>query len=119
MVFGADGDRDTTKRAEMGAIAARGADALVITDFHPRWEDPAAIRAALIAGAREAVPTVRSTRSPTHAAFRTALALVGEGDAILYAGPGHEDYHEVKGEKIPYSARDDARAALRDAGWPA
>ncbi len=56
MLFGADGDRDTTKRAEMGAIAARGADVVVITDFHPRWEDPAAIRAALIAGARDAVP---------------------------------------------------------------
>jgi UDP-N-acetylmuramoyl-L-alanyl-D-glutamate--2,6-diaminopimelate ligase len=120
MVFGADGDRDTTKRAEMGAIAARGADALVITDFHPRWEDPAAIRAALIAGARDAVPDreIHEVADP-RAAFRTALALVGEGDAILYAGPGHEDYHEVKGEKIPYSARDDARAALRDAGWPA
>ncbi|MCD1572279.1 Mur ligase family protein [Agromyces mediolanus] len=120
MVFGADGDRDTTKRAEMGAIAARGADALVITDFHPRWEDPAAIRAALIAGARDAVPDreIHEVADP-RAAFRTALALVGKGDAILYAGPGHEDYHEVKGEKIPYSARDDARAALRDAGWPA
>ncbi|MFD6055335.1 Mur ligase family protein [Agromyces sp. NPDC060279] len=120
MVFGADGDRDTTKRAEMGAIAARGADALVITDFHPRWEDPAAIRAALIAGALAAVPDreIHEVADP-RAAFRTALGLVGEGDAILYAGPGHEDYHEVKGEKIPYSARDDARAALREAGWPA
>ena len=56
MLFGADGDRDTTKRAEMGAIAARGADVVVITDLHPRFEDPAAIRATLIAGARDAVP---------------------------------------------------------------
>ncbi|MFK4729175.1 UDP-N-acetylmuramoyl-L-alanyl-D-glutamate--2,6-diaminopimelate ligase [Agromyces mediolanus] len=120
MVFGADGDRDTTKRAEMGAIAARGADALIITDFHPRWEDPAAIRASLIAGAVAAVPEreIHEVADP-RAAFRAALDLAGEGDAILYAGPGHEDYHEVKGEKIPYSARDDARAALREAGWPA
>ncbi|MFE6255244.1 Mur ligase family protein [Agromyces sp. NPDC057865] len=120
MVFGADGDRDTTKRAEMGAIAARGADVVVITDFHPRWEDPAAIRAALIAGAREAVPDreVHEIADPREA-FRAAVALAGEGDAILYAGPGHEDYHEVKGVKIPYSARDDAKQALREAGWDA
>jgi UDP-N-acetylmuramoyl-L-alanyl-D-glutamate--2,6-diaminopimelate ligase len=118
MVFGADGDRDTTKRAEMGAIAARGADVVVITDFHPRFEDPAAIRAALIAGARAAVPDreLHEIADP-RAAFRAALALAGEGDAILYAGPGHEDYQEVAGVKVPYSARDDARRALRDAGW--
>lgn len=120
MLFGADGDRDTTKRAEMGAIAARGADVVVITDFHPRFEDPASIRAALIAGARAAVPDreIHEVADPREA-FRTALALAGEGDAILYAGPGHEEYHEVKGVKIPYSARDDARQALREAGWPA
>lgn len=118
MVFGADGDRDTTKRADMGAIAARGADALVITDFHPRSEDPAAIRAALIAGARAAVPEreIHEIGDP-RAAFRRALTLVGEGDAVLYAGPGHEDYHEVAGVKHPYSARDDARLALQEAGW--
>ncbi|ANJ27265.1 Mur ligase family protein [Agromyces aureus] len=118
MVFGADGDRDTTKRADMGAIAARGADVVVITDFHPRWEDPAEIRAALIEGARAAVPDreLHEIADP-RAAFRAALALAGDGDSILYAGPGHEDYHEVKGVKIPYSARDDARAALREAGW--
>jgi UDP-N-acetylmuramoyl-L-alanyl-D-glutamate--2,6-diaminopimelate ligase len=118
MVFGADGDRDTTKRAEMGAIAAREADVVVVTDFHPRFEDPAAIRAALIAGARAAVPDreIHEIADP-RAAFRAALSLAREGDAILYAGPGHEDYHEVQGVKIPYSARDDSKQALRDAGW--
>lgn len=118
MVFGADGDRDTTKRAEMGAIAARGADVVVVTDFHPRFEDPAAIRAQLIAGAREAVPDAEILEiADPRVAFRAALELAGEGDAILYAGPGHEDYHEVAGEKIPYSAREDSKQALRDAGW--
>ena len=118
MVFGADGDRDTTKRADMGAIAARGSDAVVITDFHPRWEDPAAIRAALLDGARAAVPDLELYEVPDpRAAFRAALALAGEGDVVLYAGPGHEDYQEVAGERIPYSARDDARLALREAGW--
>ena len=118
MVFGADGDRDTTKRAEMGAIAARGADVVVITDFHPRFEDPAAIRAALIEGARAAVPDREIHEIPDpRQAFRAALALADEGDAILYAGPGHEDYHEVRGVKLPYSAREDSKQALRDAGW--
>jgi UDP-N-acetylmuramoyl-L-alanyl-D-glutamate--2,6-diaminopimelate ligase len=118
MVFGADGDRDPSKREEMGAIAARLADAVVITDFHPRFEDPAAIRAALLKGAREAVPDREIVEVPDpRAAFRAALGLAGEGDVILYAGPGHEDYHEVAGERIPYSARDDARNALHEHGW--
>ncbi|TFB97937.1 MULTISPECIES: Mur ligase family protein [Cryobacterium] len=118
MVFGADGDRDTTKRADMGAIAARGADVVVVTDFHPRFEDPAAIRATLLAAAREAVPTGEFYEvADPHTAFRKALSLAEEGDAILYAGPGHENYHEVAGVKIPYSARDDSRLALREAGW--
>jgi len=118
MVFGADGDRDTTKRADMGAIAARGADVVVVTDFHPRYEDPAAIRATLLAAARQAVPDGEFHEVPDpRAAFRTALSLAKEGDVILYAGPGHEDYHEVAGVKIPYSAREDSRQALREAGW--
>ncbi len=118
MMFGADGDRDTTKRTDMGAIAARGSDAVVITDFHPRWEDPAAIRAALLEGARSAVPELELYEVPDpRAAFRTALSLAGEGDVVLYAGPGHEDYQEVAGQRLPYSARDDVRLALREAGW--
>jgi UDP-N-acetylmuramoyl-L-alanyl-D-glutamate--2,6-diaminopimelate ligase len=118
MVFGADGDRDKTKRADMGAIAARGADVVVVTDFHPRYENPAEIRATLLAAAREAVPDGEFYEVPDpRAAFRTALSLANEGDVILYAGPGHEDYHEVAGVKIPYSAREDSRQARREAGW--
>ncbi|MFO7690179.1 MAG: UDP-N-acetylmuramoyl-L-alanyl-D-glutamate--2,6-diaminopimelate ligase [Cryobacterium sp.] len=118
MIFGADGDRDATKRSDMGAIAARGADIVVITDFHPRFEDPAEIRATLIDAARVAVPDGELHEVPDpRAAFRTALALAREGDTILYAGPGHEEYHEVAGVKIPYSARADSRAALQEAGW--
>lgn len=118
MVFGADGDRDKTKRGDMGAIAARGADAVVITDFHPRWEDAASIRSTLLTAARAAAPDGELYEVPDPAtAFRRALSLAGEGDVVLYAGPGHENYQEVKGVKIPYSARDDARVALQEAGW--
>jgi UDP-N-acetylmuramoyl-L-alanyl-D-glutamate--2,6-diaminopimelate ligase len=118
MLFGADGDRDTTKRAEMGAIAARDADVVIITDFHPRSEDPAAIRAALLAGARDAVPERELHEVPDPAeAVRLAVRIAGFGDAILYAGPGHENYREVAGVKLPYSARTDSLLALSDAGW--
>lgn len=118
MVFGADGDRDRSKRGEMGALAAAGADVLVITDFHPRTEDPATIRAALIAGARAAVPEREIIEIPDPGtAIRHAIAIADADDVVIYAGPGHENYHEVAGVKIPYSARDTARAALREAGW--
>lgn len=118
MLFGADGNRDTTKRSEMGAIAARGADVVIVTDFHPRWEDPAEIRRALMSGALLAVPDgdIREIPDP-HEALRAALDLAQSGDVVLYAGPGHEDYREVAGMHLPYSAREDARSTLREAGW--
>lgn len=119
MVFGADGDRDATKREAMGAIAARGADVVIITDFHPRTEDPATIRAALLEGARSAgtAADIREEADP-RAAMRLAIRMAGENDAILYAGPGHEDYREVNGFHLSYNAREDVRAALREAGLP-
>lgn len=118
MVFGADGDRDTTKRADMGRIAATGADVVVITDFHPRTEDPAAIRAALMRGAAEAGSAAQLHEIPDQReAVRFALVGARFGDTILYAGPGHEDYQEINGTKIPYNAREDVRQALREAGW--
>ncbi len=118
MVFGADGDRDAGKRAEMGRIAADGSDVLVITDYNPRHEDPDAIRAALLDGAATAATPcdVHEVPSPREA-IRLAVSVAEPGDAILWAGPGHEDYIDVKGTKLPFSARDEARLALREAGW--
>jgi len=119
MVFGADGDRDASKRADMGRIAATGADVVVITDFHPRTEDPAVIRSALMRGAAEAGSTARLHEiADQREAVRFSLEGAQQGDTILYAGPGHEDYQEVNGTKIPYDAREDVRQALREAGWP-
>ncbi|CAN5172842.1 UDP-N-acetylmuramoyl-L-alanyl-D-glutamate--2,6-diaminopimelate ligase [soil metagenome] len=118
MLFGADGDRDPSKREEMGEIAARLSDVVVITDFHPRSEDPASIRRVLVDSARAAVPAreIYEVADPREA-FRKALSVATPADAILYAGPGHENYHEVAGEHLPYSARDDARLALHEFGW--
>jgi len=119
MVFGADGDRDATKRHEMARVAAQGSDILVITDHHPRFEDAASIRATLLDGAALAAdqPEEIYEVSPPEAAIRKAVSVARDGDSILWAGPGHQDYRDIRGVRTPYSARDEARAALREAGW--
>jgi UDP-N-acetylmuramoyl-L-alanyl-D-glutamate--2,6-diaminopimelate ligase len=119
MVFGADGDRDATKRFDMGRISAEGCDILVITDHHPRFEDPASIRQQLLVGARsvEDGPEIHEA-SPPESAITLAVSLAKEGDSILWAGPGHQDYRDIRGERTVYSARELARTALKEAGWP-
>jgi UDP-N-acetylmuramoyl-L-alanyl-D-glutamate--2,6-diaminopimelate ligase len=118
MLFGADGDRDASKRPEMARVAAAGCDILVITDHHPRFEDPASIRATLVAAARDFRPELEIHEvSPPEAAIRLAVSLVKPGDAILWAGPGHQDYRDIEGVRTPYSARTEAKAALSEAGY--
>jgi UDP-N-acetylmuramoyl-L-alanyl-D-glutamate--2,6-diaminopimelate ligase len=118
MLFGADGDRDASKRPDMARIAAEGCDVLVITDHHPRFENPASIRKTLVDSARAARPELEIHEvSPPEAAIRVALSLVKPGDAILWAGPGHQDYRDIEGVRTPYSARAEARAALKEAGY--
>jgi UDP-N-acetylmuramoyl-L-alanyl-D-glutamate--2,6-diaminopimelate ligase len=118
MVFGADGDRDATKRHEMARVASEESDILVITDHHPRFEDPSSIRATLIEGAHLAEHQAELHEvSPPEKAIRLAVSLATEGDSILWAGPGHQDYRDIRGERTPYSARHEAREALREAGW--
>ncbi|GGA55795.1 UDP-N-acetylmuramoyl-L-alanyl-D-glutamate--2,6-diaminopimelate ligase [Pseudoclavibacter endophyticus] len=118
MVFGADGDRDMTKRPEMGRIAASLADVVIVTDYNPRTEDPAAIRRVLVDAARATRPDGELHEIPDErAGIRKAVELAQPGDTILIAGPGHETSTEVAGHKLAYSARDEARVALREAGW--
>jgi len=118
MVFGADGDRDATKRHEMARVASEGSDVLVITDHHPRFENAASIRATLVEGAALAEHQAELHEvSPPEKAIRVAVGLAREGDSILWAGPGHQDYRDIEGVRTPYSAREEARAALREAGW--
>jgi len=118
MVFGADGDRDATKRHEMARVASEGSDILVITDHHPRFENAASIRATLVEGAALAEHQAELHEvSPPEKAIRVAVALAREGDSILWAGPGHQDYRDIEGVRTPYSAREEARTALREAGW--
>jgi UDP-N-acetylmuramoyl-L-alanyl-D-glutamate--2,6-diaminopimelate ligase len=84
-VFGAGGDRDTGKRAAMGAVAKAMSDLVIVTDDNPRSEDPAAIRKAILQGAPDAIEI-----GDRRAAIAEALARAGSGDIILLAGKGHE-----------------------------
>ena len=118
MVCGTSGNRDATKRPVMGAVAARGAEVVIVTDDDPRKEDPGLIRAGLLEGARSVRHRdVHDIPDPT-TAIRFALTLVGEGDSVLWSGPGSQSYRDVGGEKVPYSAKREAQNALADAGWP-
>lgn len=96
-VFGAGGDRDAGKRPMMGAAAASG-DTVIVTDDNPRFEDPAAIRAEVLAGCSDA--TEIGDRAEAIAA---GLAMLGEGDALLVAGKGHETGQEIGGVVSPFS----------------
>lgn len=118
MVFGADGDRDKTKRPDMARAAVWGSDLLIVTDHHPRFEDPASIRATLVAAARQARPEVETLEvADPKQAIREAVRRAREGDSILWAGPGHQNYRDIRGVHVPYSARAEARAALVESGW--
>jgi len=102
----------------MGRVAAEGCDILVITDHHPRFEDPASIRQQLLVGAHSVVPGPEIHEvSPPEDAIRFAVSIARDGDSILWAGPGHQNYRDIRGERTVYSARDLARAALSEAGW--
>jgi UDP-N-acetylmuramoyl-L-alanyl-D-glutamate--2,6-diaminopimelate ligase len=113
LVIGAGGDRDTGKRPVMGEIGGRLADVLVVTDDNPRTEDPAAIRAALLQGARGGTAQVHEV-SGRREAIRRAVAMATPGDTVLVAGKGHETGQEVAGVVHPFDDRDEVRAAVRD-----
>ena len=108
VLFGAGGDRDPGKRPLMGRAAAEGADRVWITDDNPRSEDPATIRAAVLAGAPGAVDA--GARADAIAA---ALSDLGPGDVLAVAGKGHESGQEIAGTVHPF---DDAATVRRLAG---
>lgn len=117
VVIGAGGDRDPGKRPLMGEIAARLADVVVITDDNPRSEDPAEIRAELLAGAGAAADAGTAhaeviERADRRDAIRTAVGLAGTGDVILIAGKGHETGQEIAGAVHPFDDRAVAREEL-------
>ncbi|MGD9598916.1 MAG: UDP-N-acetylmuramoyl-L-alanyl-D-glutamate--2,6-diaminopimelate ligase [Steroidobacteraceae bacterium] len=110
VVFGCGGDRDPGKRPLMGAIASRRADRLWITDDNPRTEPAALITAAIVEGV--AAGTDFRVEHDRATAIRAALTESGDGDAVLIAGKGHEDYQIVGHERRAFSDQAIVRAAL-------
>jgi UDP-N-acetylmuramoyl-L-alanyl-D-glutamate--2,6-diaminopimelate ligase len=108
LVFGAGGDRDAGKRPIMGRIAAENADRVIVTDDNPRSENPAAIRAAILAGAQGAEEIGDRAE-----AIRTAIAQLGKGDVLLIAGKGHEAGQIVGDRILPFSDHEAVTAALQ------
>ena len=111
VVLGAGGERDPGKRPLMGRIAAGSADVLVVTDDNPRGEEPAAIRAEILAGTRGGSAEVLEI-GDRRAAIREALARARPGDVVLIAGKGHETGQEVGGVVHPFDDREVAREEL-------
>ena len=107
VVFGCGGDRDPGKRPQMGAIAARLADRVVLTSDNPRSEDPQSILAQIAAGATGA--EIIADRA---AAILTAVRTAHPAEVILLAGKGHEPYQEIAGERRPFSDLSEVAAAL-------
>ncbi|MFZ1469389.1 MAG: UDP-N-acetylmuramoyl-L-alanyl-D-glutamate--2,6-diaminopimelate ligase [Paracoccaceae bacterium] len=107
IAFGAGGDRDTTKRPLMGAAARENADVLFVTDDNPRSEEPAAIRAAIMA----ACPDANEVGDRAEAILRAVDALQ-PGDALLIAGKGHETGQVIKGDIFPFDDVEQASIAV-------
>ncbi len=110
VVVGAGGDRDPGKRPIMGRVAATAADLVVVTDDNPRSEDPAAIRAQILAGTAGGSAEVLEV-GDRRAAIRAAMGRAATGDVVLIAGKGHETGQEIEGTVEPF---DDRRVAAEE-----
>jgi UDP-N-acetylmuramoyl-L-alanyl-D-glutamate--2,6-diaminopimelate ligase len=109
VVFGCGGDRDRGKRAIMGEIAARNADVVIVTDDNPRSENPAAIRAAILAAAPGAIDM-----ADRGAAIAAAVQMARAGDVLVVAGKGHETGQIIGDQVLPFSDHQAVRAALEE-----
>ena len=119
VVFGATGERDTTKRPVMGRIAVEGADVVVVTDDDPHGEAADGIRAQVLGGAREAAARPGCDvdvleAAPRALAIRAAVLAADDEDTVLVAGRGHEVWQEIDGVDHPLDDRVEARAAVAD-----
>jgi UDP-N-acetylmuramoyl-L-alanyl-D-glutamate--2,6-diaminopimelate ligase len=114
VVFGCGGDRDRSKRPRMARVACKFADDVIITSDNPRTEDPQSIIDEIRTGL--AVERARTTLSliDRAAAITEAVNRAGEGDIIIIAGKGHEDYQIIGTTKRPFDDRKVAAAALRE-----
>ena len=109
-VFGAGGNRDRTKRPLMGKAAEALADLVVITSDNPRFEEPMAIIEDILEGIENKEKVL--VEVDRKRAIEMAINMAKEGDVILVAGKGHEDYQEIKGVKYPFKDSEVVRGAL-------
>lgn len=114
VVFGAGGDRDRSKRPELGRVASRLADIVVITSDNPRHERPLTIIEEVASGVEGAGTLVDADRAQ---AIAGAIGMAAPGDVVLIAGKGHETYQDFGDYVQPFDDVAVARAALIDAGW--
>jgi UDP-N-acetylmuramoyl-L-alanyl-D-glutamate--2,6-diaminopimelate ligase len=112
-VFGCGGDRDKSKRPEMGRIAATLADVVVVTSDNPRSEDPEAILKDVRAGVEAEGKSARYVVDRRQA-LAEAIALARAGDVVLVAGKGHETYQVVGGRRLPFDDRVVAKELLEE-----
>ena len=115
-VVGAGGNRDKGKRPIMAQEAARLSDRVILTSDNPRFEEPADILHDMEAGIADNAEARRKTISivDRREAIRAAIAMAGEGDVVLVAGKGHEDYQEIQGVKHHFDDREVVREILTD-----
>jgi UDP-N-acetylmuramoyl-L-alanyl-D-glutamate--2,6-diaminopimelate ligase len=112
VVLGCGGDRDREKRFAMGDVAAAGADILIVTDDNPRSEDPASIRAAMLAGANSVGGDIREI-GDRREAIAAAVAFAEPGDVLLLLGKGHEQGQEIAGVVTHFDDREELRLAIQ------
>ena len=105
-VVGAGGDRDKTKRPEMALEAVQASDRIILTSDNPRSEEPDQIIADMMAGVPAGMRTKVLAITNRKEAIRTACMMAHQGDIILIAGKGHEDYQEIKGIKYHFDDRE-------------
>lgn len=114
LVFGAGGDRDPGKRAEMGRIAGRLADLPILTSDNPRSEDPLAILSMIEEGVRETGNSAYRIVPDRREAIHRAVAVAGPDHVVLVTGKGHEEVQEIGGRTIPFSDREEIEQALEE-----
>ena len=108
-LFGCGGDRDRTKRPQMGAIAGSLADVAVVTSDNPRTEEPEAIIRDILPGLEGTAAEV-VVEPDRRAAIRRALSLAKPGDTVVLAGKGHETYQEVGTRVLHLDEREEVAA---------
>jgi UDP-N-acetylmuramoyl-L-alanyl-D-glutamate--2,6-diaminopimelate ligase len=115
-VFGCGGDRDRGKRPEMGRVAARLANRVIVTSDNPRGEDPGAIVSDIVHGIRDTGNRRYAVELDRAAAIAAAIAEAGSDDVVLLAGKGHEAYQESAGVRVPFLDAEHAARALASRG---